>query len=66
MSALPKTIGPNELAILLQRTPNTIRADVNRRPQSLPPKLNIPGSAKLLWVEEDVIQWLNELRSRDE
>ena len=56
------TIGPKELAVLLHRTPNTIRADAHRRPETLPPRLNIPGSNRLVWLEEDVFEWIQSLR----
>lgn len=58
-----KTLGPDELAVLLRRTPKTIRSDANRRPHTLPPRLKIPGSRTLLWLEADVVQWLEERRS---
>ena len=64
MIAEPKLVGPEYLAALLHKTVATIRADAQRRPQSLPPRMRIPDSRKLLWLEEDVLKWLDKHRSR--
>ena len=64
MTADPKLVGPEYLANLLHKTVATIRADAQRRPQSLPPRMRIPESRKLLWLEEDVLKWLDKHRSR--
>lgn len=57
-----KTLGPDDLAPLLGRAVSTIKADVRRRPESLPPRLLIPGSKQLLWLEQDVVEWIQKLR----
>lgn len=57
-----KTLGPDDLAPLLGRAVSTIKADVCRRPESLPPRLLIPGSKQLLWLEQDVVEWIQKLR----
>jgi hypothetical protein len=62
MNERPNIVGPEYLAELLQRTVKTIRTDVSRRPESLPPRLIIPGTARLMWVEADVLEWLNSFR----
>lgn len=62
--ATPKTLGPDDLATLLHRSVTTIKVDCRRRPQSLPPRLRIPGSSKLLWLESDVVEWLNRCREQ--
>lgn len=64
MIAEPKLVGPEYLANLLHKTVATIRADAQRRPQSLPPRMRIPDSRKLLWLEEDVMKWLDKHRTR--
>jgi predicted DNA-binding transcriptional regulator AlpA len=56
------TLKAEDLARLLGRKVSTIKADANRRPQTLPPRLRIPGSRALLWLEEDVRAWLREQR----
>ena len=63
MTADPKLVGPEYLADLLHKTVATIRADAQRRPQSLPPRMRIPESRKLLWLEEDVLKWLDKHRT---
>ncbi len=64
MTTDPKLVGPEYLANLLHKTVATIRADAQRRPQSLPPRMRIPESRKLLWLEEDVLKWLDKHRTR--
>jgi hypothetical protein len=55
-------MGPEELAPLLRRTVDTIKTDARRRPESLPPRLQIPGSKRLVWLEQDVVDWINRCR----
>lgn len=57
-----KTLGVEELAILLKRKPDTIRSDARRRPDTLPPRIIIPGTSKLIWLEEDVANWIKDRR----
>jgi hypothetical protein len=57
-----KTIGVEELSVLLRRAVDTIRSDARRRPETLPPRIIIPGTSKLLWLEEDVVNWMKEHR----
>lgn len=52
-----------DLAPLLGRAVSTIKTDARRRPQSLPPRLKIPGSSRLLWLEQDVAEWLDRCRT---
>jgi predicted DNA-binding transcriptional regulator AlpA len=53
-----------DLARLLHKAKRTIEVDVTRRPEALPPRLKIPGSRKVLWLESDVHRWLDSLRDR--
>jgi len=62
ITARPNIVGPEYLAGLLLRKVSTIKTDATRRPESLPPRLLIPGTARLMWVEEDVLVWLNSFR----
>lgn len=62
MSTL-KTLGPEDLAPLLRRTVETIKTDARRRPETLPPRLRIPGSTRLMWLEDDVVNWINSCRA---
>lgn len=57
-----KTLGVEELSVLLRRAVDTIRSDARRRPETLPPRIVIPGTSKLLWLEEDVANWMKEHR----
>lgn len=60
--SVPKVLTPEDLSPLLRRTAATIKVDARRRPESLPPRLRIPGSGRLLWLEDDVIAWLKTCR----
>lgn len=57
-----KTLTIEDLAPLLHRNVETLRRDINRRPESLPPRLRIPSSKRLLWLEQDVAEWLRKCR----
>lgn len=59
----PTVVGPEYLVPLIHRTVETIKVDARRKPNSLPPRLLIPGSAKLLWLESDVVEWLQSCRT---
>ena len=59
---LPKMIGPDELATLLRRTPQTLKVDARRRPHTLPPRFEIPGTNRLMWLESDVVEWIETVR----
>ena len=58
----PKLLQTKDLARLLHKTQRTIEVDVTRRPESLPPRLLIPGSRTVLWLEADVFAWLDRCR----
>lgn len=60
-----KTLGPRELAAILHRAVETVKTDSRRRPETLPPRLKIPGSNRLLWLESDVEAWLQSCRTGD-
>ncbi len=55
-------VGPEYLVPLIHRTVETIKVDARRKPDSLPPRLKIPGSSKLLWLETDIAEWLQSCR----
>jgi hypothetical protein len=57
-----KILDADDLVPILRRTAETIKTDARRRPQSLPPRLRIPGSSKLIWLEKDVLEWLDGCR----
>lgn len=56
-----QTMDASELGKVIGRTTKTVREDSRRRPETLPPRLVIPGSKKLLWRVVDVQAWLQAL-----
>ena len=66
MTETPKVVGPEYLVPLVHRSVETIKVDARRKADSLPPRLKIPGSTKLLWLESDVIKWLHDCRTAPE
>ena len=44
----------NELADILGRSPETIRKDIRRNPDAVPPRLKLPGTRLLRWRASDV------------
>jgi hypothetical protein len=56
------TIGVEELATMIHRAVPSIKSDLIRKPDSLPPRVKMPGSRKLLWLRSDVIEWLHQCR----
>ena len=57
-----KIVDIEYMATLLHKSIRTIEVDVTRRPETLPPRLVIPGSRKVLWLEADVFAWLEKCR----
>ena len=48
----------NHLSRLLGRSPETIKRDMRRNEDAVPPRLRIPGTRLLRWREQDVASWL--------
>jgi len=59
-----KTIGIEELSVILRKAESTIKVDLRRRPEHIPPPIRIPGSRKPLWFESDVEDWLKKHRQK--
>ena len=57
-----QTLTIADLAAILNRSPATIATEVTKAPHKLPPRLNLPGSRRVLWLAEDVETWINEYR----
>ena len=57
-----KTLTVSDLAALLGRSVATLKSDVSRRPETLPPRLVVPGTKAVMWLEADVQVWLESLR----
>lgn len=51
----------NDLAALMKRSPDTIKKDMKRNPQAVPPRVQIPGTRLLRWRTADVDAWLANL-----
>lgn len=51
-------IGIPELAARLNRAVATIRTQVTRQPEKLPPRFFIPGSSQVAWLLSDVLAWM--------
>jgi len=60
----PNIVGPEYIAELLGMELSTIKVDARRKPESLPPRLVLPGHKKLRWIEADVLDWLNSFRPK--
>lgn len=58
-------VGPEYIAKLLGVSVSTIKIDVSRKPESLPPRLVIPGRRALRWVKADVAMWLDSFRPKE-
>ena len=57
----PPLLDLQALARLLGRSPETIRRDLRRNPDAVPPRLQLPGTRLLRWREADVAAWLDQL-----
>jgi hypothetical protein len=54
-------VGPSVLGKLLGRATRSIKLDVHRAPQSLPPRFSVPGSNKLAWRIKEIKEWMDAL-----
>lgn len=54
------TLDAPGLAKLLHLSVATIRADVSRRPWTLPPAVKVGTGTKTIWLYSTVIQWLKD------
>lgn len=58
-----ETLTAPELARVLGKSKHSVMADVHRAPSTLPPRIKIPGSHRLLWLKKDVLAWLESHRA---
>ncbi len=49
---------PKQLAIILHKSEATVRSDIHRAPERLPPRVIMPNSHKLVWLKSTVESWL--------
>lgn len=59
----PVTLGIEELGLILRKKPKSIYSDRVRRPDVIPPPLDIEEGGHLLWLHEDVVDWLRAHRA---
>ncbi len=57
---VPRFMDVEEVAALLERSPETIKKDILRNPLAVPPRLHVPGTRLLPWRPCDVEPWLDE------
>jgi hypothetical protein len=48
-----------DLALVLRRSPATIKRDLRRNPAAVPPRTTLPGTRLLRWRAGDVQLWLS-------
>jgi predicted DNA-binding transcriptional regulator AlpA len=48
----------DDVALMLGRSPQTIKKDMRRNPDAVPPRLLLPHTRLLRWRLEDVQAWL--------
>lgn len=49
----------DDVSLLLRRSAETIKSDLRRNPNAVPPCFHLPGTRLLRWREEDVSRWLS-------
>lgn len=57
-----ETLTIHDLSAVLHKSTGSIYNDLTRNPKSLPPRIAIPGSIRLLWLRDDVEAWLKSHR----
>ena len=60
---LEQLLSVEQLAVLLHKSPSSIRSDASRNPAALPPICRLPGNKRLLWRQHDVDAWLAQFAS---
>jgi predicted DNA-binding transcriptional regulator AlpA len=55
---LPPVMTIKDLADFLRLHEHTVRADLTRRPNSLPPRMYLPGRRSVRFSKQAVIAWL--------
>lgn len=57
-NSMLELVSVDQLAVLLHKSPASIRSDASRNPSTLPPICRLPGNKRLLWRSEDIAVWL--------
>lgn len=62
IAQLPPTLGVIELAQLLHLSEKTVRADLSRAPETLPPPMRRRNQQRsnLVWVTSEVLAWMQD------
>jgi len=55
-----KIVGIKYICDLLNKTERTIRVDIVKKPQCVPPPIIIPGTNLLLWKTDVIDDWLDK------
>ena len=58
------TLGVNQVAALLKKAVATLRSDMVRRPQSLPPFFKLPHGRRVLWLKATVLEFIHDAAVR--
>lgn len=58
----PPSFSYDGLSILLNRSTPSLQADRSRKPWTLPPACEVPGSKSPIWLLSDVLAWLASYR----
>lgn len=57
-----RLLNASDIALLIKKSVLTIRKDVHRRPDTLPPRTILPGDARsLVWRQSDYEKWIASL-----
>lgn len=60
-----QTLTIEQVAMLLHRSAKSVRVDVSRKPNSLPPVFRQPGSRKVCFRVVDVQRWMEALSAME-
>jgi predicted DNA-binding transcriptional regulator AlpA len=55
-----ETLDSKDIASLLRIKLSTLQNRLSTRPESLPPKLKLPGQKTPIWLSSKVMEWLGE------
>lgn len=62
-----RLLNVSDIALLVKKSVLTIRKDVHRRPDTLPPRAILPGDARALrWRQSDYEKWIAALPTASE
>jgi predicted DNA-binding transcriptional regulator AlpA len=57
---IDRLIGPREVGAMIGLSAATVRSDVSRRPERLPPRTLVRGTNRLWWSLSKVERWLSQ------